>query len=165
MRAFARERELFVMMTRILLTLGLVLAVVSSAAASTMEVGPGQRSPALERGSSPGRALNATIARRPRLLARFDANRDGRLDRDERARAWKDLRGRRDRPGRGLRPPLMRQRFDFNGNGQLDRWERRVVRELARLRHRERAGQRGDAGDSLLRRRSPARHGPNRGPV
>lgn len=70
---------------------------------------------------------------RARMLEMFDANKDGRLDETERAKAQRYAEELGFIPEGPLRRQLM-QRFDRNGNGKIDDDERPAVREFLRQR-------------------------------
>ncbi|NNM26623.1 MAG: hypothetical protein HKO59_11680, partial [Phycisphaerales bacterium] len=78
----------------------------------------------------------AMQARRAEMIARFDADGDGRLTGEERTAA------------RSANRAEIMERFDADGDGRLSREERRVaMKELPRRRrHRGHAGQAGHAG-------------------
>ncbi len=70
---------------------------------------------------------------RARLLEMFDANKDGRLDDEERARAQKFLAERGVGTDGPMRGELIK-RFDKNGNGKIDEDERPALMEFLRQR-------------------------------
>ncbi|MFN0249528.1 MAG: EF-hand domain-containing protein [Kofleriaceae bacterium] len=71
--------------------------------------------------------------RRARVLERFDANRDGQLDDQERGALMAAKQQRRAK---------MKQRFDANGDGQLDRREKRQAKTAIRTERMQRRAQR-----------------------
>jgi len=75
-----------------------------------------------------------------RLLERFDANHDGRLDADERAAAERAIDEHRQSRERRWRE--QRERFDVNGDGQLDETERAALRTWMRENGRGPRGRR-----------------------
>jgi Ca2+-binding EF-hand superfamily protein len=84
-----------------------------------------------------------------RLLQRFDANRNGRLDPEESLKAREEFRMRVG--GQGFDREAMLQRFDKNGNGQLEPEEREEARKL----FAQRGGGRGVMGWENAPERQP----------
>ncbi len=95
--------------------------------------------------------------RRAKLQERFDTNKDGKLDENEKAAAQKELgRGGEKRPGdkrpfdlNGTLPPELEkkllQHFDKNSNGKLDDDEKAAAQEEMKKR-REQGGKPGRPG-------------------
>lgn len=71
--------------------------------------------------------------RRARILERFDANRDGQLDDQERGALM---------AAKAQRRAQMKQRFDTNGDGTLDRQEKRQARTAMRAQKMQRRAER-----------------------
>jgi len=65
----------------------------------------------------------------PRVLERFDADKDGRLSDDEKAKARAAIENRA-----GAAKEKVREKLDANGDGKLDESERAKAREVIRNR-------------------------------
>lgn len=88
-----------------------------------------------------------------RLLERYDANKDGKLDEAEKAKAKEEFVKRAGpREGRKLSPEVegrLLEKFDANKNGKLDDDEKAKARE-EHMKHRTERGKAGEGRDKLM---------------
>jgi Ca2+-binding EF-hand superfamily protein len=84
----------------------------------------------------------------PEVLEKFDTNKDGKLDQDERKAAMQARRARMEKQRKN-----MLEKFDGDGDGKLDENERKAAGEAMKARHAELLEKYDADGDGKL---SPA---------
>ena len=76
---------------------------------------------------------------REKLLEKFDANGDGKLDETERAAAREAVKAKRE-----AHKQKIFEKFDANGDGKLDEQERAAAKEAFKAKSKERFDENGD---------------------
>jgi len=158
-RTTTRRREAFIRFERNISMDSRTLSILTIAATLGFVSTPGLAEPIDDEGQR--------SSRRARIIERFDADGDGKLDEQERAAAHEARRAkvleRFDTNGNGMiddaerkaigkarkqrrlkRHQRLLERFDTNGDGQLDEQERAAARELRRAKMIERFDANGD---------------------